>query len=777
LLGWGGLFAQGAAAKPTKRIAFVLDGPEMYAKGLVDLFKHELTQLLAGDFQVQFPKEALLQADYSADGVRAMIREVARRGDVDLLVALGFLASREACLSAPLPMPVIATMVLDHGVQKIPYRRGTSGVKDLAYIEIPDTVEEDLATLAELVPYDRLALLGGRSLFAALPGVAAGLAFHLPYSDAQLRVVEAGRTVTQTLATLPEDADAIYLLPIPELSLEDHHALLEALALKGLPVFSYIGHRLVRSGALAGLNQEDVIDRLARRTALDARKILAGKPAADLPVAISRQAQLMVNMRTARILGVYPSFKVLTEALLINTEEDPSMRELNLLGVIDEAIQVNLDLRISGRRTAAGEGRVDQARARLLPQMSARATATQIDKDRGESALAPAERTATGALNFSQIIWSDEAWANLSIEKMGQLHRTLTWEQARLDVALEAAQAYLNVLLARTREEILAANLKLSRSNLERAKMRRNLGAASSAEVYRLESQIARERADLMAAAAQRKIAAMALNRLLAYPLEQPFKLADVALDQEVSLLLSPQIIHHVDNAAGLRRFKQFMVAKGLRASTELLQLDADIAAQKRMLLTSKRSYYSPDVTLEGGLSQLLGEAGEGADLDLPGAPDDTDWHLSLGLSLPLFEGGARPAQATEYRETLKALRLTRRTTAQEVEQRIRNAVHRSVSAYISIELLTQAAEASRKNFDLVAGAYSRGTVQLIDLLDAQTTYLQAKQNAANANYQFLLDLMELERAMGKFTFFATPAERREWMAALEDYFKHNEEK
>ncbi|MEJ2638828.1 MAG: hypothetical protein P8010_04565, partial [Desulfosarcinaceae bacterium] len=73
----------------------------MYAKGLVNLFQHELRQLLAGDFQGQFPQELVRQADYSVDGVRTMIREVARRGDVDLVVALGFLASRETCLLAP----------------------------------------------------------------------------------------------------------------------------------------------------------------------------------------------------------------------------------------------------------------------------------------------------------------------------------------------------------------------------------------------------------------------------------------------------------------------------------------------------------------------------------------------------------------------------------------------------------------------------------------------------------------------------------------------------
>ncbi len=771
------LIPGGASAKPVKRIAFVLDGPEMDAKGLVGIFQQELRQLLSSDFSVRFPDALILQADYTSKGVRDVLNQVARRREVDLVIALGPLASREACLLAPLSTPLIATMVLDHTYQKIPYRRGVSGIKDLSYIEIPDTFEEDLTTLAEIAPYDNLALLGGRSLFAALPGIEAGLEFQMPFVKARMRVVEAQQTVAETLGAIPDDIDAVYLLPIPEMSLDDHQALLMALALRHLPVFSHIGHALVHKGALAGLNKANWPDRLARRTALNARKILSGEAAAELPVAISRQAQLMVNIQTARILGIYPSFKVLTVATLINEEADPTTRELTLMEVMDEAVLVNLQLRASGRSDAAGVAVVDRARARLLPQLSAQAVGTLIDEDRGESAAAPAERTLNGALNLSQVIWSDEAWANLSVEEMRQLRRSLEVEKTRLDVALEAAKAYLNVRIAHTQQEILSANLKLSRSNLERAKMRRDLGAASSAEVYRLESQIARERADLMAAATQRKVAEMALNRLLAYPLEQPFRLADVGLDEQISLLLSPSVTPYADNLVGLTRLKQFLVDKGLRTSTELLQIDTDIAAQKRLLLAAKRSFYSPDVALTGGLTQLLGEAGAGADRDLPGAPDDTDWNLSLNLSLPLWEGGGRLAQNREARETLKALRLQRRATLQQVEQRIRNAVHRSVSAYISIELLTQAAEASRKNFDLVADAYSRGTVQLIDLLDAQTTYLQAKQNAANANYQFLLDLMELERAMGKFTFFASPAERRAWIAALESYFKQQEER
>ena len=41
------------------------------------------------------------------------------------------------------------------------------------------------------------------------------------------------------------------------------------------------------------------------------------------------------------------------------------------------------------------------------------------------------------------------------------------------------------------------------------------------------------------------------------------------------------------------------------------------------------------------------------------------------------------------------------------------------------------------------------GVLSIIDLLDAQSAALVAEQSAANATYQFLLDLMEAERAIG----------------------------
>ncbi|MGD9187183.1 MAG: TolC family protein [Desulfobacteraceae bacterium] len=772
----GVVCSEAASGKPVKRIAFVLDGPEISTKGYTRLFMEELRQLLSGDYTVQFPRNLVRQGDFSITGVNQALDSVLRESRADLIIALGVLASREACLRKHLPKPVIAAMILDHEHQQVPWAKGTSGKHNLTYIEMPDTFREDLQTFSKLIPFKELVMLGGRSLFTVIPDAENGRSVRVDYLEAGMSFLEAAGSVEQTLASIPSNADAVYLLPIPEMSIQNHARLLRGLALKRLPVFSLLGHTLVRQGALAGLNKADWADRVARRTALNARKILAGQKAANLPVAISRQAHLMVNMQTARIIGIYPGFSVLTDATLINVEPDDETRELTLMGVMDEAVLVNLDLAATGRTNAAGEAIVSRARSRLYPQLNAQASGVLIDKDRAESAAAPAQQTLTGSVNLTQVLWSDQTWANLSIEQMRQLRRTLEWEKTRLDVALNAANAYLSVLLAKTQQTILLANLRLSRSNLERAKMRQALGVSGPAEVYRLESQIAQERADVMQADTQRKVAEMELNRQLAYSLEQPFQLADVGLDDPVSLLLSPQIRPYAANALALDKLKQFLVIKGLRAAPELMQFDTDIAAVRRQLLSAKRAFYAPDVTLNADASHLFEERGAGADMETAGAPDDTDWSLSLNIRLPLWEGGGRFADTRGSRETLKSLRLQRRATARRLEQRIRNAVHQAVASYTSIELLKEATQASKKNFELVADAYARGTVTLIDLLDAQTTYRRTEQNAANANYQFLLDLMALERALGGFTFFADNAQRDAWISDLQAYFSENKE-
>ncbi|RKZ15063.1 hypothetical protein DRQ50_08050, partial [bacterium] len=152
------------------------------------------------------------------------------------------------------------------------------------------------------------------------------------------------------------------------------------------------------------------------------------------------------------------------------------------------------------------------------------------------------------------------------------------------------------------------------------------------------------------------------------------------------------------------------------------------------------------------------------------GLPDDTDWSMSVFLSLPIFEGGGRFAETRRSTQETYRLEIARRAAAERIERDVRSAVFQATSSRLSINLSRQAAEAARLNLGLVTDNYTLGRALLVDLIDAQTNALNTELTAADAVYGHLLDLMRVERAVGRFTFFTEAEEQTAWLDELETF-------
>ena len=150
---------------------------------------------------------------------------------------------------------------------------------------------------------------------------------------------------------------------------------------------------------------------------------------------------------------------------------------------------------------------------------------------------------------------------------------------------------------------------------------------------------------------------------------------------------------------------------------------------------------------------------------------DDVSWSVGLSVSLPLFTGGSRFAARTQASEEVARLQLERQAAAERVEQRVRSALHAMGASLAGIDLSQDAADAARRNFELVTDAYTQGAVPIIDVLDAQNAALVAEQVAANAVYDFLIDLMNVQRAAGEFDLFRTAEERNDFFNRVDAFF------
>ena len=94
----------------------------------------------------------------------------------------------------------------------------------------------------------------------------------------------------------------------------------------------------------------------------------------------------------------------------------------------------------------------------------------------------------------------------------------------------------------------------------------------------------------------------------------------------------------------------------------------------------------------------------------------------------------------------------------------IRAALYGIFSSYPNMQLQQTAADYSRRNLEVIREKYGRGTVSILDLLDAQNQSFTATQNAALAVYGFLLDIYTLQRAISWFEFNRSEAEKDAWV-------------
>jgi outer membrane protein TolC len=629
----------------------------------------------------------------------------------------------------------------------------------------------DLKLFRHITPFKRIALVTDGFLHDSIPGLEKLIQRLGKEHTLEITVVKAKDSAVHVLDQIPQETDAVFLAPVPRLPDEEFKIMADGFITRKLPSFSLRGRTSVSKGILAQSAAENNLSQLARQTAVNIHETINGEDPGRLSTVFSLRQKPVINMATARAINVYPDWDLLTEAELINEEVLNIKQRWNIRSAMGQALSANQDLAAAHRSVEAGQSQVKEARSELLPQFSMNTSASMVDDDRAKAynGTLP-ERQWTGSIQASQLIYSDKAWAGFDIEKHQQTSRVQAKEEVRLDILQAAANAYLNVLRAKSIERIQMENLRLTRENLERARARVEIGAGGPEEVFRWESEIADSRFNVLSAQSDTLDTASAMNRVLNRPLKEAFIPEEDDGADPLNILPDRRLTRYMGNALVLNAFNDFLVEEGLKASPELQQIEAGIAAQKRSITQAKREFWVPVFSLEGDVSQSFAKDGKGS--DYPSYRDDTDWTLGIQASLPLYTGGKNTAALTRSKKELQELVHKKHSTTSKIEEKIINAVHLVRASYPGIRLSNDAAQAARSNLTLVADAYARGIKSIIDLIDAQNQALVADQKAANAVYDFLIDTMTIQRSAGSFFLFAPQQELDAWMARLDQYMK-----
>jgi outer membrane protein TolC len=744
-----------AAQAHPARVALVLDQRIPRLDSLVGAFQREIL----GFFR---PGEITLVDPVAGDGTAAGVERVLQRALHDstlaAVVTVGPIGSHLLARAGEPPRPAIAASIVDATWQGIPRKDEASGVRNLAYVDDAYAVSGTIADFHQLIPFHRMAILLDPELLTAIPQLEANARELVRASGADAVVVPARGSAEEILASLPAETDAVYLTVLPALSTVETGRLIAGLNARRLPTLSHIMEPDVPAGALASYEPPDSWLRRARRVAVDLQRVFAGEDAGTLPVQMVGAPRLTLNLGTARAIGFSPGYSLLTEANLVGTDSLGPADTVSLAEAMRGAVATNLDLKAADLEVESGAQNVRLARSNLLPDIESQiGTTITRDKTAAASLGQQPERLTDGGISFSMPLYSEQAWAGYGSERKLQQGRVAERNQVRLDIVLDAAEAYLTVLQARTVADVRRSNLYRNRSNLEIAQLRETVGSSSRADIYRWQGEVANARRDVISAESQVRVATLELKRVLNRPLDQPLAQRPVGLGDPALLAQDSTVLSWFDDPARYAVLTKFLVGEALRVSPELVRADAAIAAQERQHTAAGRAFWMPTWSLQGGLNDVLGRGGAGSsaptlpgNITLPTAPD-LSWQFRIQASLPLFTGFSRSATRAQTGIDLEQLKVQRSAAALSVEQRVRAALETAASSYAAIALTRDASEAASRNYELVNDAYARGTASITALLDAQNAAESSAESAANAVHDFLLDLMRVERAMGDF--------------------------
>jgi outer membrane protein TolC len=322
--------------------------------------------------------------------------------------------------------------------------------------------------------------------------------------------------------------------------------------------------------------------------------------------------------------------------------------------------------------------------------------------------------------------------------------------------------------------------------------VRQATGVAGEEETLRWEVEIANLRRAAMNAQSQMNQAMYALKQILNIPLVYFVNVADVSLDDTSMFIANRELRGYLEDPLSSELLTDFLIYEGTRISPEVRQIDALIAAQERLHTSASLSSFLPTVSAFGKYSDRFyksdivspfqlppissapppGTPGEAFLYQTLGSltpklPGDRSWSVGLQLSLNLFNGFATRAAADQSSIVLEQLGLQRAAILEKVALRIRVEMEKTKSSYFSIQQAKLEQTAARRTLAIVTESYSRGVVSILNLLDAQNSSLRADQVAANALYDFLVDYVSLERAIGEFDVLMAPADRNDLLQRL----------
>lgn len=390
---------------------------------------------------------------------------------------------------------------------------------------------------------------------------------------------------------------------------------------------------------------------------------------------------------------------------------------------VDEAVErglkKSLAVQLSQNNAAKDRETLRAAKASSGPSVSIQGTSQRVID--GSNSFTPGFTnriigTASIGIDISSLVRLSVRAAELALEAQRANVET-TKNTTRYDIKV----AYYRLLQAEWTVAIRETTVQAAEKRAKDGKLKNDLGSMSTFDRTRLESDLLQAKLQLDQARLQRNLALAALNQAMREPLDTEWTLSAATSVTEVN-----------------------MVERELR----------DAAERERSEVRSLKFRVSQAEILEkvagNGMKPSMGvQLQTSRNLNPNSFSPASQTTLGLSVTVPIIDSGATRAKVASARKDTDSIRIQLLQAKELVSLEVHNALQNLKNAGTQLDIAESGLSIARESYRLAEVRFANDLGILLDVITAQDTLTKARAALAQANYDYLVAIAALQKAVG----------------------------
>ncbi len=392
------------------------------------------------------------------------------------------------------------------------------------------------------------------------------------------------------------------------------------------------------------------------------------------------------------------------------------------------AIERSERIKISEEDLFIAERGKDKAMSALFPKFSAFGNYTRYSEDKLSSTgsvIQPDSSTSWGLRLDQSFSLSGREFTALGISKDTIEKNRHDLHSVKEEYILSVSSAYFEVLRARKAYEIAKANVERLTKHRDAAAIRLKVGEVTKTAVLRAEAELSGAQSEEIKTKNALELAKAVLARIVG--LEEDFDIKEAADESQADVYVT----------ASIESLKETAFSE--RGELKSLELQKKIAESQ---IKYTRGSYWPMVSLEGVYSKK--------DEDPASAfLNKESTYGGIKVNFPIFEGGLRRAEVRESEAKHRQVIMAYNDKKKSIGIEVKNAYLELVTQKGIMEKFEAQTVYAEDNYKAVSKQFEHGIANSIDVMDANTLFVTAERQLADAKYNYRLSALKLQRATG----------------------------